>query len=109
MLWSGLVITEFIRAPQEHSPAFHQFTGSIYPRMQLESRARGTSPVKQPDAAEELRSAEDFAYRARLMDEHGCAELSCLYERASIATALKAQILSEIEKKISQEVVPVQA
>jgi hypothetical protein len=65
--------------------------------------------VKQPDAAEELRNAEDFAHRAKLMDEHGCSELSCLYQRASIATALKAQILSEIEKKISQETVSIEA
>jgi hypothetical protein len=65
--------------------------------------------VKQPDAAEELRNAEDFAHRAKLMDEHGCSELSCLYQRASIATALKAQILSEIEKKISQEAVSIEA
>jgi hypothetical protein len=65
--------------------------------------------VKQPDAAEELRNAEDFAHRAKLMDEHGCSELSCLYQRASIATALKAQILSEIEKKVSQEAVSIKA
>ena len=65
--------------------------------------------MKQPDAAEELRNAEDFAHRAKLMDEHGCSELSCLYQRASIATALKAQILSEIEKKISQETVSIEA
>ena len=62
--------------------------------------------MEQPNAAQELRNAEDFAHRAKLMDEHGCPELSCLYERASIATALKAQILSEIEKKITQEVIP---
>jgi hypothetical protein len=57
--------------------------------------------VKQPNVAQEFSDAEDFAHRAKLMDEHGCPELSCLYERASIATALKAQILSEIEKKIT--------
>ena len=62
--------------------------------------------MKQPNVAQEFSDAEDFAHRAKLMDEHGCPELSCLYERASIATALKAQILSEIEKKITQEVIP---
>ena len=62
--------------------------------------------MEQSKAAQELANAEDFAHRAKLMDEHGCPELSCLYERASIATALKAQILSEIEKKITQEVIP---
>jgi hypothetical protein len=62
--------------------------------------------VQQPNAAQELRHAEDFAHRAKLMEEHGCAELSSLYHRVSIATALKAQILSEIEKKITLEVVP---
>jgi hypothetical protein len=65
--------------------------------------------VKQTNAAQELKNAEDFAYRAKLMDEHGCAELSCLYERASIATALKAQILSEIERKITQEAISTEA
>jgi hypothetical protein len=69
----------------------------------------GASPVKQPNATEELRNAEDFAYRAELMDEHGCAELACLYQRASMATALKAQILSELEKAITQTVVPSEA
>jgi hypothetical protein len=59
--------------------------------------------VQQSDSAQEHRNAEDFARRAKLMDEHGCEELSCLYQRASIATALKAQILSEIEKKIARE------
>ena len=86
-----------------------QFPGSIYPRIRLESGLVGVSPVKQPSAAQELRNAQDFAHRARLMDEHGCPELSCLYERASIATSLKAQILSEIEKKISQEAVSIEA
>jgi hypothetical protein len=62
--------------------------------------------VKQPNVAQEFNDAEDFAHRAKLMDEHGCPELACLYERASIATALKAQILSEIEKKITREVIP---
>jgi hypothetical protein len=56
--------------------------------------------MKEPNAAQEYRNAEDFAYRAKLMDEHGCPELSCLYERASLATALKAQILSEIENLV---------
>ena len=58
--------------------------------------------MQQATAAQELRNAEDFAHRAELMDEHGCPELSCLYQRASIITALKAQILSEIEKKTSE-------
>ncbi len=65
--------------------------------------------MKQPNATEELRNAEDFAYRAELMDEHGCAELACLYQRVSMATALKAQILSELEKAITQNVVPSEA
>jgi hypothetical protein len=62
--------------------------------------------MQQPNAAQELKNAEDFAHRAILMEEHGCPELSSLYRRASIATALKAQILSEIEKKITQDAVP---
>lgn len=65
--------------------------------------------MKQPNATEELRNAEDFAYRAELMDEHGCPELAWLYQRASMATALKAQILSEIEKTITRNVVPTEA
>jgi hypothetical protein len=66
----------------------------------------GDSPVQHSKAAQELENAEDFARRAKLMEEHGCSELSCLYERASIATALKAQILSELEKTIAQAAVP---
>jgi len=62
----------------------------------------GASPVEQSKAAQELANAEDFAHRAKLMEEHGCSEISCLYERASIATALKAQILSELERTIAQ-------
>lgn len=58
--------------------------------------------MQQLDAAQELKTAEDFAHRAILMEEHGCTELSSLYRRASIATAVKAQILSEIEKSISR-------
>ena len=62
--------------------------------------------MPQLNAAQELKNAEDFAHRAILMEEHGCTELSSLYQRASIATALKAQILSEIEKTISKVTEP---
>jgi hypothetical protein len=62
--------------------------------------------VQQSKAAQELENAEDFAHRAKLMEEHGCSELSCLYQRASIATALKAQILSELERAIAQDAIP---
>jgi hypothetical protein len=55
--------------------------------------------MPQISAAQERRDAESFAIRAQLMEDHGCSELSYLYQRASMVTALKAQILAEIERK----------
>jgi hypothetical protein len=55
--------------------------------------------MTQVTAAQERKEAEDFAIRAQLMEEHGCSELSYLYQRVSMITALKAQLLSEIENK----------
>lgn len=62
--------------------------------------------MQQSNAAQEMKTAEDFAHRAKLMEEHGCSELSSLYQRASIVTAVKAQILSEIEKTVGQLTIP---
>jgi len=63
-------------------------------------------PVSYPNAVEELRFAQDASLRARLLRDANYPELGCLYHRLGVASAIKANILREIDAMTASKVIP---
>ena len=62
--------------------------------------------MSYPNAGEELKFAQDASLRARLLRDANCPELGCLYHRLGIVSAIKANILREIDAMTASKVIP---
>ena len=62
--------------------------------------------MSYPNAVEELKFARGYSLRAKLLRDANCPELACLYHRLGIASAVKAQILREIDAMTASKVIP---